>query len=435
MLAPKGNQRKINILIEATKLVSDNADGIHRYVHELLSALAKLVDSHGLIGRVDIFTSRGLFYSISPIRDLYPQKQHCAQLKVAPTKLRLRMAFQRMKDAIRRQVEHLLSETQNRRLKKLRHPLYRILCRLDPNLRFNSYNVVHLTQPQSYIHFQNCRAKMVTTVHDLTHLYFPQFHLQENIDDANHGMQLAIKKHSEFIAVSNATRENLLAAYPVIDPGRIHVVHEACDNDRFRPVDEPERTETVCIKYGIPAGPFFLSLSTIEPRKNILNAVDAFLLMCDENPDPCIRLVIAGKTGWKHDALMQRVAQKPDRIIITGFVEEFDLPALYSAAVALIYVSFCEGFGLPPLEAMSCGTPVVYGDNSAMREVIGKGGLAANPNDILDIKENLKKMAADRSTRDLLGKTARQRSKQFSWDRAARQTLDVYKTLVRPPHA
>jgi len=184
------------------------------------------------------------------------------------------------------------------------------------------------------------------------------------------------------------------------------------------------------LKYGIPAGPFFLSLSTIEPRKNLANAIRAFMLLIKEKPEIKHNFVIAGKLGWEDQTVLNMAESRPDRLTLTGFVDDGDLAGLYTGAVALMYVSYYEGFGLPPIEAMCCGTPVIYGNNSAMIEVVGDGGLAADPYSVVDIKNKCAALASDEALHRSLSKKALKRSRRFSWKTAAEETLGVYRAVA-----
>jgi glycosyltransferase involved in cell wall biosynthesis len=253
---------------------------------------------------------------------------------------------------------------------------------------------------------------------------------RENIQNANRGIRLAIDKRSEFIAVSNATRKDFLTCHPEVLPGRVHVIHEAADRRRFNPEICGKPSEVIRQKYGIPKHPFLLALSTIEPRKNLVSAIKAFLRMTRERPGLPLNFVVAGKMGWLNETVRHIADTQTDRLIFSGFIDDSDLAGLYAEAVALVYVSYCEGFGLPPLEAMCCGTPVIYGNNSAMIEVVDDGGVGVDPFDIEDIKEKYLALATNPQLRESLSKKAVARSRKFSWTSAATSTLAVYKSLA-----
>ncbi len=423
-------KNKIRILVEANKLFSDDRDGINRYVSELLHSLARLTKGNESPLCIDVFLGHGTYFKIVNIFDLIDKLNESSSSQDIGEKQKSIHPLLKLKDVSIKKVKYHLPEKMIKHLRLIKRSFHEFVLNHHPQLKFKEYDVVHMTQPQSYLHFRNCRAKLVTTVHDLTHLRFPQFHLEDNIDNTNRGMRLAIGKNSEFIAVSNATREDLLSDYQMINPDHVRVIHEACDTNKFKPCNDPGALTRVRTKYGIPEGPYLLSLSTIEPRKNLQNSIKAFLLMLSEQPETEMNFVVAGKRGWMHEKLFSMEKRCTDRLIFTGFVDDVDLAALYSGAVAFSYVSFYEGFGLPPLEAMSCGVPVVYGNNSSMVEVIGNGGLSANPSDIEDIKEKYGMIVLNKALREKTAKMALERAQEFSWEATARKTLDVYKDIA-----
>ena len=192
-------------------------------------------------------------------------------------------------------------------------------------------------------------------------------------------------------------------------------MYESPDQDLFKWNVNKGLAEVVRNKYKLGQTPFFLCLSTIEPRKNLPNTIHAFNKFVEENPTAEINLVISGNFGWKTEHLSEELHLDNPRIIFTGFVDDTDLHIIYSEAIALCYVSIYEGFGLPPLEAMSCRTPVIYGNNSSMTEIIGNAGLAANANDVNNIKEQISKMFFDKKLRDELAVRSHHLSFEFGW--------------------
>jgi glycosyltransferase involved in cell wall biosynthesis len=289
---------------------------------------------------------------------------------------------------------------------------------------FAKYDLIHLTLPQNYGPFIGSNPAFVTTVHDLTHKIFPQFHLSDNIQLAEEGMDFICNYDSKVIAVSNATAADINRYYPGIQ--QHEVIYEAASYTRFRKHFNAHLASLVLDKYKIPQKPFLLCLSTIEPRKNLTKTVRAFLKAGLKD----VNLVVAGKTGWKANEAEEIIGTREGNIIRTGFVDEMDLPVLYAKALALCYVSNYEGFGLPALEAMRCGTPIIYGNNSAMPGIIANGGLPADAGNIYDITKQMTLVVSDQKLRNQLASKAFHRSLQFSWRKTARKTLDLYhKTL------
>ncbi len=422
--------KKIKILLEASKAFSGDRDGTARYVVELLFAMHKITEADAASWDIDVFYGHGLSFKIVDIHDFVDKANGLFGSIDVTEKHEFVHLPQLFAQTCISRIKRYLPEKLLHCLRIIKRSFYEFILNNNPRLRFREYDVVHLSQPQSYLFFQNCVARMVTTVHDLTHLRFPRFHLRDNIDNADSGMRLVVEKGSEFIAVSDATRHDLLLYYPMVRPEQVSVIYEACDTDRFRPCDNRDKFAKIRAKYGIPEYPYFLSLSTIEPRKNLLNSIKAFLLLLNERPELTINFVIAGKVGWMQDELLSVAKNHSGRLIFTGFVDDIDLATLYSGAVAFSYVSFYEGFGLPPLEAMSCGVPVVYGNNSSMVEVVDGGGLPADPGDIEDIKEKYEALALNEEMRNSAARIALERAQKFSWQVTARETLEVYKKVA-----
>lgn len=291
---------------------------------------------------------------------------------------------------------------------------------------YSRYDLVHLTLPQFYHTLADCPTALLTTVFDFSHVHYPQFHLRNNIVCTEKGLRFALDRRAQFIAISEATRRDFLLRYPRVEGAGIQTIHCGRDADTFAPVTDPQALRSVKQKYGLPDGPFLLSLSTLEPRKNLINSIRAFLHLLDTAPELDVSFVVAGKAGWQFEDIFDAAQMHRDRIVFTGFIADDDLPAIYSSALALSYVSYYEGFGLPPLEAMSCGTPVIYGDNSSMPEVIDGAGLAADPDDIPGIARQFHAVVADPALRKKLADNALSRAGLFSWRAMANETLALY---------
>ncbi|MBE9492329.1 MAG: glycosyltransferase family 4 protein, partial [Bacteroidetes bacterium] len=296
--------------------------------------------------------------------------------------------------------------------------------------QFRTYDLIHLPLMQHYPPFRRTKSRILVTVHDLTHRYYPKFHTPINISNAEKGLRFITRSEADVIAVSDSTFRDTLKECR-INKEKVHLVYEAAEKDKFRFILNRDETGKVKKKYGIPLdGPFFLCLSTIEPRKNLTNTIRAFTKLIEENKDYNVNLVIAGKKGWSFDKLYLHNKVLSKRIVFTGFVDDKDLSALYSETLALCYISFYEGFGLPILEAMNCMSPVIYGDNSSMPEIVGDGGLPADPENIDDIKQKMKQIFENRKLRKQIRKMALKKSLKFSWRNTIIDTLKVYDQII-----
>ncbi len=293
----------------------------------------------------------------------------------------------------------------------------------------HGYDLAHVTLPNNEHYLPSKGAPLLVTVHDLCHIACPQHQTRANNFTLRIGLERAVRNDARFLSVSNATREQMIDAYAV-DASRITTVLSAADAAKFHPVDDVLAHARIRDAYGISNQPFLLTLSTLEPRKNLDGVVKAFEILTGELGCADVSLVIAGTKGWKSTEIMRAAARNPGRVHLTGYVDDHDLTAIYSAATGFVYVSHYEGFGLPLLEAMHCGAPVIYGDNSSMPEIVGDAGLAADADDPRDIARQMHRLVASPKHRAELSERALRRAAEFRWQRTAEQTVQVYEAAI-----
>ncbi len=270
------------------------------------------------------------------------------------------------------------------------------------------------------------RAKSVITIHDLAFMHFPHFLTQAS---ARYYGQIedAVKRADHIIAVSNSTRRDIINLLGV-DERKITVIYEA-PNPIYRPMDRAHALAQVQARFPVPRD-FILFVSTIEPRKNVQGLLRAFRRLLDDYKLDA-HLVLAGAKGWlsqeAYDLVTELKLNKQCQFL--GAVEEEDLVFLYNAARCLAYPSFYEGFGLPPLEAMTCGTPTVVANVSSLPEVVGDAALLVAPNDAEELTVALWRLLTDDGLWRELQQKGFTRAERFSWERTARATLDVYRRV------
>lgn len=269
-------------------------------------------------------------------------------------------------------------------------------------------------------------VRSVVTIHDLAFLRWPEQTTARRRRYLSRATAAAARQASRIIAVSDATKADIVALLDV-DPAKIAVTHLGVD-ERFRPASEA-RIQAVRDVYSI-SDPFVLSVGTIEPRKNLPALLQAFARIQHEIPH---RLVLAGPEGWKtsefHDAVQG--ANLGGRLQLLGFVDERDLPALYSAAGLFVFPSLYEGFGLPVLEAIACGTPVVASNVSSLPEVAGDAALMVAPADIEGLGAAMLNALTDDPLRARLIRDGLLRAGQFTWQATARATAAAYRDALR----
>lgn len=271
------------------------------------------------------------------------------------------------------------------------------------------------------------RAPSVITVHDLAFLLYPRFltpaaaRYYGQIDPAS-------RSAAHIIAVSQSTKRDITRLLGVPEE-RVSVIYEAAHSDT-RPLNREQARAQVKEKFGVE-GDFILFVSTIEPRKNLPTLLAAYSKLRDTYKSKA-HLVVAGHKGWLTDEVDQAIEKyNLYDVCFLGSVPTQELAYLYNAARVLAFPSFYEGFGLPPLEAMASGTPVIASNVSSLPEVVGDAGLLQDPNDVEAWTVALHRVLTDNELHAELSAKSLIRASTFSWERAARETLDVYRKVAK----
>ncbi|HLB12881.1 MAG TPA: glycosyltransferase family 1 protein [Dehalococcoidia bacterium] len=272
------------------------------------------------------------------------------------------------------------------------------------------------------------KGARVITVHDLTFLVVPQYAEPKLARYLARALPHSIARASLVLADSEATRQDLLTLLEV-PPEKVEVVYAGVDPS-FKRVTDISRLGRVREKYGLE-GPFILNVGTLEPRKNLEGLVRAFALLRGEARLPH-RLALAGGRGWLYQGLFGLVEELGLRELVSflGYVAEEDLPALLSLAEAFVYPSFYEGFGLPPLEAMACGAPVVASTAPCLPEVLGEAALLVDPTDHQALASAVLRVLEDSQLRCTLLAKGTQQAAKYTWTAAAERALSLYRRAV-----
>ncbi len=269
------------------------------------------------------------------------------------------------------------------------------------------------------------RCRSVITIHDLAFMRFP--HLLTAESSRYYGqVGRAVRSADRVIAVSQSTRQDILDLLDV-DPERITVVYSAAAPE-YRPLDPEEQRERRA-RLGLPEE-FILFVGTLEPRKNLPTLLEAMPRLWREQRVP---LVVVGGKGWLYERVymtLDRLRLTEEQVQLVGAVPSRDLADYYGCATCLVMPSLYEGFGLPALEAMACGTPVVVSNVSSLPEIVSDTGLLVDPEDVDALADALGKLLSDQDLRGKLGGLGLQRASTFSWNRTARETREVYRQAV-----
>ena len=279
------------------------------------------------------------------------------------------------------------------------------------------------------------RANMIKVieVHDLIPVLFPHFLDAQAIHGKKHPIHETIDsltREDFVICNSQSTRNDLLAYRKDLAPDRVFVAPLAASS-KFFPVEDPGQIAAIQQRYRIPLEKkYILSVCTLEPRKNLETVVRAFLRLIGDHAVEDLVLVLVGMAGWNYGPLIEQIDATgvlKEKIVLTGFVPDEDLAALYSGALVFAYLSFYEGFGLPPLEAMQCGTPVITSNTSSLPEVVGEAGIMIDPRDAPAAAGYFFRFYQEPGYREGFSKKALAQAKRFSWDAHCEVVKKVYR--------
>ncbi len=305
-------------------------------------------------------------------------------------------------------------------------PLIRIPLILSAELRRQPVDVLHVqftAPPLSPCPF-------VVSIHDLSFEHLPETFKWRSRNQLKATVRRSARNAARVIALSEHAKRDIIETY-AIAPDRIRSIPLAASH-RFRPVTDADELKRVRQTYAIE-GEYILSVGAIQPRKNLRRLIEAYARLRWTRPEGNLpKLVVAGKCAWLFEETLRSIKelQVTESVILTGYVPENDLPALYSGALCFVYPSYFEGFGLPPLEAMKCGAPVITGDRTSLPEVVGDAGLMVDPFDVDALAAAISTLISDSALRAKLIAKGLERARLFDWKETARQTLTVYQEAV-----
>lgn len=289
-----------------------------------------------------------------------------------------------------------------------------------------------LRRPQLY-HEPNFLAfdfpgPTVITAHDASWVRHPETHPRERVRLMNRVFPRSLERAQRVIVVSDFVAREIHEVFGV-PYARLRTVHNGV-SAAFQPM-QPSLTQGLCQRIGVEHGMYVLAVGTLEPRKNLVSLIRAYRAL----PPALARrypLLIAGMRGWQHSRVDQEIAalERAGLLQILGHVAEADLPALYAAAALFVFPSLYEGFGLPPLEAMKSGVPVIVADRASLPEVVGDAGPRIDPNDIEALAEAIRSVLEDQGLRQRLSEAGVARASGFTWAGCAEQTRAVYQEAI-----
>lgn len=285
--------------------------------------------------------------------------------------------------------------------------------------------------PASLIPFRKDHYRVVVTIHDLVAFLFPETIPLKYGAYMRYLLRQAVKRANKIISVSFHTRQDLIEILKVPSE-KIVVIHEA-PSPIFHPYDPMEVRTFLKERYGIQKK-YIYHLGNIKPRKNLIVLLEAFTRVCREL-GPEYQLVVSGQKGWLIRSLSHFLKNYPnrDQVLFTGYVPVEELPFFMNGAELFVFPSLYEGFGLPVLEAMSCGTPVISSNRSSIPEIIGSAGILIDPTDTQELADRIILLLRNSEERKRLSLSSREQAARFTWEDVARKTLEVYRSVKDSP--
>lgn len=274
-------------------------------------------------------------------------------------------------------------------------------------------------------------VKTVQMIHDLIPIFHPEWF--PSGDSTVRAVLETLPPEAHVVTASEATKQDF-CQYTNADPSRVTPIHLAASPTLFYPVTDESAKRTVRAQYGLGDAPYLLSLATFEPRKNTDHLIRCFVRLAKSGEIPAnVKLVLVGTKGWKFDKIMEEIAQNQalrSRIVVTGFVPDQQLAPLYADALGFLYPSLYEGFGLPPLEAMQCGLPVITSNVASINEVVGEAAIKVSPTDADALCTAMLTLILSAAVRAELSEKGLKQASLFSWDKFIAEHVALYKRMA-----
>ena len=388
----------MNILIDLRPLMGGKISGVEVYIHHLLENLLAIDSRNTYILFLNAYSDQSKF-----ITNFQRKNVVVVQTRIPNKLLNLSLSLLR-RPRLDRLVLAFLKRRNRMNLKT--PPIDHVDLFFMPDLRLSALSK---------------GVKKVMTVHDLAFEHFPHFFSRKTRFwyKILHPKR-EIKLSDKVIAVSKSTADDLMKTYS-ISASKIEIVYEGVDEDFGEKIDQ-SMLEKIKKKYQLPSK-YFLCLSTLEPRKNLSRLLEAFMLFKKKNPNEPIKLVIAGKEQSK--IFSQFHLPHTDEVILSGFIDEQDKAAVMKGAVAFLYPSLFEGFGLPLVEAMQAGVPIMTSRESSMAEIVDAAALIVDPYNVEEMAQTLEKILLP-EVKGVLTAKMNERVKIFRWKKCAQTTLGIF---------
>ncbi len=266
------------------------------------------------------------------------------------------------------------------------------------------------------------------SIYDIIPVLHPQY-FWKDFDKEFREILASVRPEQDFVLTISESSKNDICEYLGMAEERVFVTYPAAAADLYHPEPDRVKIRRVLDRYGIAEAGYVLSLATLEHRKNLRATIEGYRRLVAEHPQDARSLVLVGARGWKVERVLTQIQEDEmlrDRVVMTGYVRDEDLSSLYSGAAVFVYPSLYEGFGLPPLEAMCCGVPVITSNTSSLPEVVGSAGITVAPDDMDALADALLRVLGESDVAQELAARGLERARQFSWEQCAKATMAAY---------
>lgn len=297
---------------------------------------------------------------------------------------------------------------------RLALPFYLFTVRSKPDLIFSPTHYIPRFSP----------VKRIVTIFDLAFLHFPESFLKKDLWQLTNWTKFSVENADHIVTISNFSKQDITQEYG-IDKKKITVAYPGFDDQMYQQIKDVNKIQKIQKKYKTGQN-YIIYIGTIQPRKNLIRLMEAVSRI--EN----LNLAVVGKQGWKYEEVLETPKKLgiKDKVKFTGFVPTEDLPCLLSGAQAFVLPSLYEGFGIPVMEAMACGTPVIVSNVSSLPEVVGKAGLLVDPYSVDQIEQAIRTIVTDKKLHQKYSRMGLQQAKKFSRDKMAKTVLKVFEESI-----